>query len=186
LNLFILDNDLQKCAEAHVDSHVVKMPLEVAQILCTNFALYHIGIEAPNRKIDKDEHARLREYAQQQRPLPQEHRLVPYLPVSVNHPCTIWARSSKANWLWCVDYAFALEKEYTYRYGKPSLKAVDVIRGLGMPEFAEEDFTPFAQAMPENYKCSDAIKAYRGYYCGDKVHLAKWKNREEPSWWNAA
>ena len=36
MNLFYLDEDLDKCAEAHVDKHIVKMPLEVAQILCTS------------------------------------------------------------------------------------------------------------------------------------------------------
>ena len=35
MNLFYLDEDLDKCAEYHVDKHIVKMPLEVAQICCT-------------------------------------------------------------------------------------------------------------------------------------------------------
>ena len=36
MNLFYLDENLDKCAEYHVDKHIVKMPLEVAQILCTS------------------------------------------------------------------------------------------------------------------------------------------------------
>ena len=35
MNLFYLDNDLDKCAEYHVDKHVNKMILEAAQLLCT-------------------------------------------------------------------------------------------------------------------------------------------------------
>ena len=35
MNLFYLDEDLDKCAEYHVDKHIVKMPLEAAQILST-------------------------------------------------------------------------------------------------------------------------------------------------------
>ena len=31
MNLFYLDENLDKCAEYHVDKHIVKMPLEVAQ-----------------------------------------------------------------------------------------------------------------------------------------------------------
>ena len=36
MNIFILDENIDKCAEAHVDKHIVKMPLEAAQMLCTN------------------------------------------------------------------------------------------------------------------------------------------------------
>ena len=35
MNLFYLDEDLDRCAEYHVDKHIVKMPLEAAQILST-------------------------------------------------------------------------------------------------------------------------------------------------------
>ena len=35
MNIFILDKDIEKCAEAHVDRHVIKMILESAQMLCT-------------------------------------------------------------------------------------------------------------------------------------------------------
>ena len=35
MNLFYLDKDLDKAAQFHVDKHIVKMPLEAAQILCT-------------------------------------------------------------------------------------------------------------------------------------------------------
>ena len=35
MNLFYLDEDFEKCAEAHVDKHIVKMPLEIAQLMCT-------------------------------------------------------------------------------------------------------------------------------------------------------
>ena len=34
MNIFILDYDVKKCAEYHVDKHVVKMILETAQLLC--------------------------------------------------------------------------------------------------------------------------------------------------------
>lgn len=35
MNIFYLDEDLTKCAEAHCDRHVVKMILEYAQLLST-------------------------------------------------------------------------------------------------------------------------------------------------------
>jgi hypothetical protein len=35
MNIFFLDYDTKKCAEYHVDKHVVKMILETAQLLCS-------------------------------------------------------------------------------------------------------------------------------------------------------
>ena len=42
MNLFYLDEDLDKCAEYHVDKHIVKMPLEAAQLLCTAVWIDHL------------------------------------------------------------------------------------------------------------------------------------------------
>ena len=36
MNIFYLDEDLDKCAEAHIDKHVTKMQLELGQMLSTN------------------------------------------------------------------------------------------------------------------------------------------------------
>jgi len=89
LNIFVLDTDVEKAAKWHVDRHVVKMPLETAQMLCT--ARHELG-EAPER--------------------------IPYRKAYVNHPCTIWARESYANYKWLCNMGVELCKEYTYRYGK--------------------------------------------------------------------
>ena len=141
MNIFFLNAAPELAAEDHIDKHVIKIPLEVAQMACTNVTLNHLDIVAPDRKIDKDELASLREFAKTQRPLSQDERFVPYLPAMPNHPCTIWMRSSYNNWAWALRYAFALEKEYTYRYGKPSLKACDVLRKLPTPYFQWEAMT---------------------------------------------
>ena len=44
MNIFYLDRDLEKCVQAHVDSHVVKMVTEYAQLLSS--AVRHSGIDA--------------------------------------------------------------------------------------------------------------------------------------------
>jgi hypothetical protein len=45
--------------------------------------------------------------------------------------------------------------------------------------------TPFAQAMPDEYKREDAVEAYRAYYMGDKADIAEWNwGTEAPDWWN--
>ena len=45
MNIFILDTDIQKCAQYHCDQHVVKMILESVQLLCT--ALNKKGFDTP-------------------------------------------------------------------------------------------------------------------------------------------
>jgi len=45
VNIFVLDRDPRKCARYHADTHVVKMTLETAQMLCTAHQM--LGNEAP-------------------------------------------------------------------------------------------------------------------------------------------
>ena len=107
----------------------------------------------------------------------------PYKATHKNHPCTIWARSSQQNWDWLVEHALALCAEYTKRYGKihKSQKHIEWCKSLAirLPSFG---LTPFAQAMPEQYKNPCVVKAYRAYYHGEKSHFATWKT-EPPKWW---
>ncbi|MBS3737028.1 MAG: pyrimidine dimer DNA glycosylase/endonuclease V [Candidatus Bipolaricaulota bacterium] len=48
MNIFVLDRDPEICARYHSDSHVVKMTLETAQLLCTGHRA--LGNEAPYSK----------------------------------------------------------------------------------------------------------------------------------------
>jgi hypothetical protein len=52
MNIFILDLDAKKAAQYHLDKHVVKMPLETAQMLCT--ILRNHNIEAPYKSTHKN------------------------------------------------------------------------------------------------------------------------------------
>ena len=54
MNIFILDEDLDKCAEYHVDKHIVKMPLEAGQMLCTVHWTHKYAGYVPNRKLTSD------------------------------------------------------------------------------------------------------------------------------------
>lgn len=42
--------------------------------------------------------------------------------------------------------------------------------------------TPFAQAMPDQYKDQNVVVAYRRYYINEKTRFAKWKSGNEPIW----
>ena len=49
MNIFYLDQDIQTCVEYHCDKHVVKMPLETTQMLCTVYHRY--GAIAPYKPV---------------------------------------------------------------------------------------------------------------------------------------
>lgn len=170
MNIFILDYDIDKCAEYHVDKHIVKMPLEAAQLLCSAYWIsLHNFIP---RNITPDERK-----AVQAIQTDEFYKLTHY-----NHPCAVWARSSLDNFEWLHCYANALNDEYGYRYGK-SHKSLTVVNRLPAPNIPRRGLLPFAQAMPDEYKTHDAVEAYRAYYRADKAHLASWKHRDNPIWY---
>lgn len=93
MNIFYLDKEIDKCAEAHVDKHATKMQLELAQMLNTNLWIDELVGYVP-RKVTSDETATIRSAAQDA-DFPTEIR---YKPAFHNHPCTIWMRESYDNW----------------------------------------------------------------------------------------
>ena len=84
-----------------------------------------------------------------------------------NHPCTKWVAESKHNIQWLMQHGISLCEEYTYRYGKkhscqPSLVLAALTYQYGCPD----DHTPFARAMPDEWKYDediDTITAYQRY-----------------------
>ena len=112
--------------------------------------------------------------------------VAPYKATHKNHPCTLWAALSVQNWNWLVDHGLALCAEYTKRYGKihKSQQHIEWCQQIPIT-LPSIGLTPFAQAMPVEYKDSCAVTAYRAYYHGEKARFAKWKT-QPPSWWQAA
>jgi hypothetical protein len=89
------------------------------------------------------------------------------------------------NYMYLLVLGIALGREYTHRYGKTHKSVEEVIKKLPDIDLPDNDITPFAQAMPDEYKNSNAIQAYRKYYLQDKFNLFAWKNREVPEWISA-
>lgn len=156
MNIFVLDTDPYKAAKYHVDKHVVKMILETAQLLST---AHHV--------------------------LDGEELIVTdlYRPTHINHPCSKWTRESIMNYMWLWHLGQGLLKEYTTRYNKVHA-VTGRLHGLQKPprHIKIQKLTPFAQAMPDEYKHEDAVTAYRNYYMGAKRHLAAWKTTQ-PEWY---
>lgn len=100
-----------------------------------------------------------------------------------NHPCAKWARDSLSNWRYLKRLTKALHDEYHYRYGKVH-KSWLVADSLPEPNIPDVGVTRLPRAMPDCYKVDDVVESYRNYYSGAKQHIAKWKNRQQPEWYN--
>ena len=87
MNLFYLDEDLDKNAEYHVDSHVVKMPTEAAQMLTTAVWVDNLLGFVP-RALTSEELAVINEHKALQ-PSIEERTFTRFLPSHPNHPCSI-------------------------------------------------------------------------------------------------
>lgn len=163
MNIFILDWDVKRCAQYHVDKHVVKMILETAQLLC---GVHHMTDQVPTK-------------------YPTSTLQVPYKLSHKNHPCAVWARQSLSNYLYLCELGLELCYEYTYRYGKRH-KSQDVIEWclINKPQIKDIGFTEPAKAMPDEYKVKSVVESYRNYYCGAKSGFASWKGREVPMWFD--
>ncbi|MDG5500967.1 pyrimidine dimer DNA glycosylase/endonuclease V [Marinobacter sp. BGYM27] len=152
MNIFVLDDDITKCAEYHCDQHAIKMILESVQLLCT--ALNKKGFSTPY----KSTHAK--------------------------HPCVLWVEASYDNFEWLVQLTLALNAEYRFRFDKTGdHKSIAVLSEIDKFRFERLGLTPFAQAMPDQYKqVGDPVSAYRQFYLGEKMGFAKWTKREVPLW----
>jgi hypothetical protein len=154
MNRFILDRDPVIAAQQHCDKHVVKMILEEAQMLST----VHRRFGSQDDRLYKATHA--------------------------NHPCTIWAGQTRANYRWAYNLFVALCDEYTHRYGKIHATARLLPALAEAPEsLPDGPLTPFAQAMPDELHHEDAVEAYRLYYVVHKSGFAKWSKRDIPLWY---
>lgn len=171
MNIFVLDNDAVESARMMCDKHVVKMIVETAQLLST---AHHV-IDGQQIKI-----VGKRSYNTYKCDKPNICKAT-----MINHPCSIWTRENSANYKWLWKHGFALLGEYKERYNKIHAMTNLIYNDLYEPPFnikKEKKTTPFAQAMPEQYKNKDAIIAYREYYLNEKTRFAKWKNNNTPKW----
>jgi|688.fasta_scaffold320725_2 hypothetical protein len=103
-----------------------------------------------------------------------------------NHPCSIWVRKNRDNYLWLLEHALAIGQEYTFRYEKLHKSEVYIRENLMEPPdlpFLHPGITFPALSMPDHCKISDDyVDCYREYYRKEKSSLFVWKNRERPDW----
>jgi hypothetical protein len=158
LNVFYLDHNPTTCAKYHNDKHCVKMILEYAQLMST-----------AHRILDGD-----------------DINPVIYKATHKNHPSAVWVRQSDLNYDWLYKLFEELSHEYNYRYDKQHLSFTKLKDFLRYPpdNIPVGEFTQPTPAMPDYCKVDgDSLASYRKYYINEKSHLAVWKNREVPEWY---
>lgn len=153
MNIFVLDRDIERCAQYHCDAHVSKMILESVQILCT--ALNKKGFETPYR------------------PTHPGHPCVLWVEASYDNFL----------WLGRLARALNDEYRYRYRRQSDhaSIAVLARIENLrfdaaGLTEFAQA--MPDSYKVP-----GDAVGAYRAFYLAEKQRFARWTRRAPPAWW---
>ena len=176
MNIFYLDNDVDRCAQYHVDKHCVKMILETAQLLSTAHRILdgteYVDYGPTGRKKKK--------FILEDESLDQ----ILYSATHANHPSAVWARSGVMNYNWLYNLLVALCNEYTYRYGKThKCESIGLVSALSrVPRnIPKRDFTEPTPAMPEQYKVpGNSIQSYHNYYNGEKQRMFAWKKRDVP------
>jgi len=171
MNVFFIHAHPVVAAQWQFDQHNQKMLLEGAQLLSCS-AIYH-GAPVPDREIPASE----RDY---------------YLPGhAMNHPCAVWARKTRANWLWLMAHSMAIAEEFAHRRGKRHASERVVLFLYQNQQWAPPPgpFTPPPQAIAPSCYHWDTVLAYRRYYVAVKAHSLKngpptWSDRTRiPPWW---
>ena len=157
MNIFKLSHSRRACVVYMCDKHVVKMILEYAQLLSTAHRV--LGTVPADSLLYKATH--------------------------INHPCAVWVRSTRANYVWLYGLFILLCNEYTYRYGRTHLCEQKLATLLATPPSnicMSMEKTPIPQAMPDKYRGENDVDAYRAYYIGEKASFARWTKRDVPEW----
>lgn len=182
MNLFYLDEDLDRCAEYHIDPHVGKMQLEAAQLLTTTVWIdKHIGFVP--RKLNSEELGVINDLKRRE-PDIDSRTFTRYLPTHINHPSAVWVRSSLEHFYWTINYVNALNSETIYRGNKPHASCAEVNRMPEPTRLPDKGWCPPTLAMPDALKSDDHIASYRMFYMLDKWPFASWKVRGKPDWWD--
>ena len=164
MNIFFLDADCEQSAKNYYNRHVVKIILEITQML---YAVLQNSLDL----IATD--------------------LVPYKPTHTKHPMTIWIGYTLDNLMYTLLMAYELMNEYTLRYGKVHAcrKHIDHLARIAThPKFTFIRFAEFGKdtilkqmsacdtrivplCMPIEYMRKTAVESYRAYYTLGKSHV---------------
>ena len=171
MNIFVTSSDPKDSTTHLPDKHIVKMPLECCQMLAVIAS-------------DKWGHG----YGT----LPKADG-TPYRTEKGafrNHPCTAWARETVDNAWWLLMWGLHLCDEYKHRYNKTHSCYNTLLHAQNIfPTGNITKVTPFARAMPDEYKFDSSIDTFTAYknYISSKPWVASNYLRDpsrKPDWVN--
>lgn len=155
------------------DDHIVSQAKESVQMLSNCFELERL--QAKDCPKTQKGHSRKHSYP--------------------HHPCSKWAKASKANMDWLILHAQAQFEEFIFRNKKRhfSHDFLDwIIKNIDDSIVPDGDLTPFAVAIQQDKNCRkipnfdsfSVTEKYRAFYRLDKP-FAKWKRgRQQPDWFS--
>ena len=90
---------------------------------------------------------------------------------------------SRDNYIWLCCHAIEICIQFYKRYGKLHACQEAILVMTNLNNFIPEgEMTEYVQAMPDEYKDKNAVKAYRNYYIAEKS-FARWeKGVKTPRW----
>lgn len=152
MNIFYLDTDLTKCAEAYVDRHIVKIPLEIAQMLCTARNLAGQSTKYRSTHINHPMNIWVRQ----------------------SRKNYVW--TCELGLALCEEYSYRYNKVHAcqavIQNCLENIPDFDLLDETTMPQCMPEE----CQVI------DNPVEAYRRYYNIHKRHLFAWKNRLAPDW----
>ena len=152
MNIFILDQNIDRCAEYHCDQHAIKMILESVQLLCT--ALNKKQFNTPYKSTHRN------------------HPCVLWVEESYENFQWLVHLADALN----REYRFRFDKSNDHK-SIAVLREIEKYRfeNNGLTAFAQA--MPEQYKIKE-----DPVMAYRNFYLGEKMHFAKWTKRPIPPW----
>lgn len=156
MNLFVLHTDNRVNAQYHVDKHVVKMPIEATQLLCTVMR-ERCGIDYGYKSTYVN------------------HPVTQWVGTCfLNFMWTISYAQELLN-----EYQYRFDRVHATQ---EVLNDIDAYWGPINTSLSNRHRTPHHLAVSPELKHLEPVKAYRAYYLKTKKRLFKWTRREVPSW----
>ena len=168
MNIFVTHSFPAESAIVLPDKHICKMPLEACQMLSIIASKWYHNYGAIH-KADGDAYKTEKGAFR-------------------NHPCTQWAAQTIDNSYWLIKWGMNLCDEYAVRYGKIHSCYNTLLEAYYLfPKGKLTNVTPFARAMPDEWKYDNTIDTFEAYkrYIASKSWVADNYLRmpeRKPSW----